>query len=220
MRRGRRGGVRGRRRYASSSASRAAGFTPKTPVIEISGICVHCKAAPRHRNVQRAVRAPITPRRVRSTPWPSRSSCLLCLSWGFNQVAVKLAIHDIPPLMQGAIRSVGRGRCSSALWCELRGIPLFARDGTLWPGLAAGVAVRPRILLHLSGARLHHGDARGAVHLSRAVLRRARRARLPAGRSLQALAMDRACACPLPACWSRSACRRRRSIRARRSATS
>lgn len=27
------------------SASRAAGFTPKTPVIEISGICTHCKAA-------------------------------------------------------------------------------------------------------------------------------------------------------------------------------
>jgi Fur family zinc uptake transcriptional regulator len=25
------------------SASRAAGFTPKTPVIEISGVCAHCK---------------------------------------------------------------------------------------------------------------------------------------------------------------------------------
>ena len=30
---------------------------------------------------------------------------VLCLSWGFNQVATKLAIHDIPPLMQAAIRS-------------------------------------------------------------------------------------------------------------------
>jgi Fur family zinc uptake transcriptional regulator len=27
------------------TASRAAGFSPKTPVIEISGICAHCKAA-------------------------------------------------------------------------------------------------------------------------------------------------------------------------------
>jgi Fur family zinc uptake transcriptional regulator len=27
------------------SASRSAGFTPKTPVIEISGICAHCKTA-------------------------------------------------------------------------------------------------------------------------------------------------------------------------------
>lgn len=27
------------------TASRTAGFTPKTPVIEISGVCAHCKAA-------------------------------------------------------------------------------------------------------------------------------------------------------------------------------
>jgi Fur family zinc uptake transcriptional regulator len=27
------------------AAARAAGFTPKTPVIEISGICAHCRAA-------------------------------------------------------------------------------------------------------------------------------------------------------------------------------
>jgi drug/metabolite transporter (DMT)-like permease len=30
---------------------------------------------------------------------------MLCLCWGFNQVAVKLAIHDIPPLLQSTIRS-------------------------------------------------------------------------------------------------------------------
>ncbi len=30
----------------------------------------------------------------------------LCLSWGFNNVAIKLAIHDIPPLIQSAARSV------------------------------------------------------------------------------------------------------------------
>jgi drug/metabolite transporter (DMT)-like permease len=64
---------------------------------------------------------------------------VLCLSWGFNQVAVKLAIHDIPPLMQGAIRSAV-ATLLVAGWCKLRGIPLFARDGTLWPGLAAGFA--------------------------------------------------------------------------------
>ena len=29
-----------------------------------------------------------------------------CLSWGFNQVAIKLAIHDIPPLIQSSARSV------------------------------------------------------------------------------------------------------------------
>ncbi|MDO8878900.1 MAG: DMT family transporter [Pseudolabrys sp.] len=64
---------------------------------------------------------------------------LLCLSWGFNQVAVKLAIHDIPPLTQSAIRSFVAAFIVAG-WCRLRGIPLFARDGTLWPGLIAGVA--------------------------------------------------------------------------------
>jgi drug/metabolite transporter (DMT)-like permease len=63
---------------------------------------------------------------------------VLCLSWGFNQVAVKLAIHDIPPLTQGALRSV-LATLIVAVWCKARGMPLFARDGTLIPGLAAGV---------------------------------------------------------------------------------
>lgn len=62
---------------------------------------------------------------------------MLCLSWGFNQVAVKLAIHDIPPLIQGAARSA-LATLIVASWCKLRGIPLLARDGTLLPGLAAG----------------------------------------------------------------------------------
>lgn len=62
---------------------------------------------------------------------------VLCLSWGFNQVAVKLAIHDIPPLSQGAIRSVV-ATIIVAAWCKLRGIPILARDGTLMPGLIIG----------------------------------------------------------------------------------
>ena len=63
---------------------------------------------------------------------------VLCLSWGFNQVAVKLAIHDIPPLLQGALRSA----IATVLivgWCVLRRIPLFERDGTLRAGLFIGV---------------------------------------------------------------------------------
>ncbi len=62
---------------------------------------------------------------------------VLCLSWGFNQVAVKLAIHDIPPLLQAAIRSFVAALLVAG-WCRLRGIPLFSRDTSLWPGLAAG----------------------------------------------------------------------------------
>ncbi len=79
---------------------------------------------------------------------------VLCLSWGFNQVAVKLAIHDIPPLMQAAIRSVGAALIVAA-WCKARGIPLLSRDGTLLAGLAAGAALRHRIHFDLSRPALH-----------------------------------------------------------------
>jgi drug/metabolite transporter (DMT)-like permease len=63
---------------------------------------------------------------------------VLCLSWGFNQVAVKLAIHEIPALTQATIRSVVAALIVAG-WCRLRGIPLLSRDGSLWPGLAAGI---------------------------------------------------------------------------------
>ncbi|HET7888934.1 MAG TPA: DMT family transporter [Bradyrhizobium sp.] len=63
---------------------------------------------------------------------------MLCLSWGFNQVAVKLALPDIPPLLQGTIRS----SCALPvllLIVYFRGVKLFVRDGTLYPGLLLGV---------------------------------------------------------------------------------
>lgn len=63
---------------------------------------------------------------------------LVCLCWGFNQVAVKLAMHDIPPLTQAAIRSAG-GMLIVGAWVWLRGINLFARDGTLYAGILIGV---------------------------------------------------------------------------------
>jgi drug/metabolite transporter (DMT)-like permease len=62
---------------------------------------------------------------------------VLCLSWGFNQVATKLAIHEIPPLIQATIRSVVAAMIVAG-WCRLRGIPLLSRDGSLQAGLAAG----------------------------------------------------------------------------------
>src|SRR5712672_1110184 len=32
---------------------------------------------------------------------------MLCLSWGFNQIAVKLVLPDVPPMLQALSRSVG-----------------------------------------------------------------------------------------------------------------
>lgn len=63
---------------------------------------------------------------------------MLCLSWGFNQIAVKLALPDIPPLLQATIRSTG-GLVMLMLVAWLRGVPLFERDGTLKAGLLAGL---------------------------------------------------------------------------------
>lgn len=62
----------------------------------------------------------------------------LCLAWGFNNVSIKLAIHDIPPLMQSAARSVIATVIVFA-WTQLRGMPMFERDGTLKPGIWAGI---------------------------------------------------------------------------------
>lgn len=58
--------------------------------------------------------------------------------WGFQQVAIKLTAPDVSLVMQAALRSV----IATALllaWAQWRGTPLFARDGTLGAGIAAGL---------------------------------------------------------------------------------
>ena len=62
---------------------------------------------------------------------------MLCLSWGFNQIAVKLALPDIPPMLQATIRSAG-ALPVLLLIARLRGVKIFASDGTLGAGLFAG----------------------------------------------------------------------------------
>jgi drug/metabolite transporter (DMT)-like permease len=75
---------------------------------------------------------------------------VLCLSWGVNQVAVKLAIPEIPPLIQAAVRSTGAVMIV-ALWARWRGIPLFRKDATLLPGLVAGVLFAIEFILIYRG---------------------------------------------------------------------
>lgn len=62
----------------------------------------------------------------------------LCLCWGFNQVAVKLALPEIPPLIQAATRSFG-AVFLVWLWMRMRGISFTVRDGTLAAGIVCGV---------------------------------------------------------------------------------
>jgi drug/metabolite transporter (DMT)-like permease len=63
---------------------------------------------------------------------------LLCFSWGFNQVAVKLALPDFPPLTQAAIRSLG-ALIVVLIGVRIRGLQIFKRDGTLFVGIALGL---------------------------------------------------------------------------------
>jgi drug/metabolite transporter (DMT)-like permease len=74
----------------------------------------------------------------------------LCFSWGFNNVAIKLAIHDIPPLIQSATRSL-IAALLVGIWTRARGIALFKRDGTLGAGILAGVLFALEFLLIYRG---------------------------------------------------------------------
>lgn len=75
---------------------------------------------------------------------------LLCVTWGLNQPVIKLAIHDVPPLIQCAIRS-SLAIPIVLIWMRLRGLPLAERDGTLIPGLAAGLLFGLEFLLIYRG---------------------------------------------------------------------
>ena len=61
-----------------------------------------------------------------------------CLFWGFQQVLIKAIVGEVPPLWQASIRFAG-ATVLLGVWCRVRGVPLFARDGTLRAGLLAGV---------------------------------------------------------------------------------
>ena len=88
---------------------------------------------------------------------------MLCLSWGFNQIAVKLVLPDIPPMLQALTRSVGALPVLLIIgW--VRGVRLFERDGTLWPGVIAGVIFGIEFVLIYRGLLLTSAS-RAAVFL-------------------------------------------------------
>src|ERR1700716_948413 len=78
---------------------------------------------------------------------------MLCLSWGFNQIAVKLALPDIPPMLQATIRSAG-ALPVLLLIARLRGVKIFVSDGTLGAGLIAGVLFGLEFVLIFRGLLL------------------------------------------------------------------
>ncbi len=88
---------------------------------------------------------------------------MLCLSWGFNQVAVKLALPDIPAMLQAMLRSIVALPVLLIVgW--LRGANFSLRDGTLGPGLLAGLLFGIEFALIYQGLRFTTAS-RAAVFL-------------------------------------------------------
>src|SRR6187431_113635 len=97
------------------------------------------------------------------TPGAIALVLMLCLSWGFNQIAVKLALADVPPMMQALIRSAGALPVMLiAGW--LRGVKFFERDGSLVPGLLAGTFFGIEFVLIFTGL-VFTSASRAAVFL-------------------------------------------------------
>ena len=62
----------------------------------------------------------------------------IMFTWGLNQVAIKIGNRGFNPMLMAAGRSALGGVCVF-LWCYWKHIPLFRRDGTLKPGILAGL---------------------------------------------------------------------------------
>lgn len=61
----------------------------------------------------------------------------LTFSWGLNGVAAKITNTGFNPIFATCFRSA-LGALLVFAWCRWRGIALFGRDGSLWPGILAG----------------------------------------------------------------------------------
>jgi drug/metabolite transporter (DMT)-like permease len=104
-------------------------------------------------------RSPVFVRRldcipINGTPCPDATAVatmlVLMLCWGFQQVAIKVAAQSMPLLAQASVRSIVATLLVVA-WARAKSIPLVARDGTLAPGIVAGVAFAVEFALIYAG---------------------------------------------------------------------
>ncbi|MGQ0686833.1 DMT family transporter [Bradyrhizobium sp.] len=88
---------------------------------------------------------------------------MLCVSWGFNQIAVKLVLPDVPPMLQALSRSAGALPVLLIIgW--FRGVRFFERDGTLRAGLCNGIIFGVEFVLIYQGL-LYTSASRAVVFL-------------------------------------------------------
>jgi drug/metabolite transporter (DMT)-like permease len=91
---------------------------------------------------------------------------ILCASWGLNQVAIKVAVQSISPVLQAGIRSMGAA-VLVLLWMKFRGIPVLSRDRTLWWGLGVGFLFSAEFVLIYWGLE-YTNASRSAIFLNTA----------------------------------------------------
>ena len=63
---------------------------------------------------------------------------LLCATWGYQQVSIKIASEGISPVLQSGLRSA-IALLLLTLWARWRGLAFWQHDGTLRMGLLAGL---------------------------------------------------------------------------------
>ncbi|NMG67706.1 EamA family transporter [Azoarcus indigens] len=89
---------------------------------------------------------------------------VLCAIWGVQQVAIKLANAGISPVLQAGLRSIGATVLVWA-WAASRRVNVFDfRDGTLAPGLLAGLLFAGEFAL-IFGALEFTSASRGVIFL-------------------------------------------------------
>lgn len=75
---------------------------------------------------------------------------VLSMSWGLQQVTIKVSIPGVSPILQSGIRSSGAALLL-LLWMMIRRQPIMDRDGTLWWGIAAGTLFAAEFLFAYRG---------------------------------------------------------------------
>ena len=88
---------------------------------------------------------------------------LFCTIWGVQQVAIKLASTGISPVWQAGLSSIG-ATVIVLLWAHLRGVRLGERDGTLVPGVLAGLLFAAEFALIFLGLE-YTTASRGVIFL-------------------------------------------------------
>jgi drug/metabolite transporter (DMT)-like permease len=82
---------------------------------------------------------------------------VLCVSWGLQQVAIKVANRGVSPLFQSGIRSAG-ATAFIWIWMTVRRETMIDKDGTLWWGMAAGLLFSAEFILIYWGLDYTHAS--------------------------------------------------------------